>query len=379
MRILLSQYHDKSGWSQKLPAWNSEQTLVLAFFSPQTAAQQPQWLVDLQKQFPQAKIIGCSTAGEIFGSQIDDNGVSVAVTQFDKTKIQLRSVHIQSAEDSFNAGKKLAASLLAPELKGVLVISEGLKVNGSALIGGINSVLPKDVVVTGGLAGDASRFQQTWTINEGKIADGYVTAVGFYGNSIHIGHGSQGGWDIFGPERMITRSKDNVLYELDGKPALDLYKEYLGERSKELPSSGLLFPLQIRASQQSDHHLVRTILAVNEQEKSLTFAGDMPEGWNAQLMKANFDRLIEGASTAAEQSSYVTQNPMLAISISCVGRRLILGNRAEEEVEATLEKLPAGTQQVGFYSYGELSPNSKLSNCELHNQTMTITTISEAA
>jgi hypothetical protein len=210
---------------------------------------------------------------------------------------------------------------------------------------------------------------------------GYVTAVGFYGDHIRLGHGSKGGWDKFGPERQVTKSIGNVLYELDGRPALGLYKEYLGDRASGLPATGLLFPLAIRTSQAEGKVLVRTILAVDEATQSMTFAGDIPEGVFAQLMRANFDRLIQGASEAAtltfdhHNGSY-SDSPTLSIAISCVGRRLVLGERTEEEIEATLEILPKGSRQIGFYSYGEISPY-KSGACDLHNQTMTLTTIAE--
>jgi hypothetical protein len=206
----------------------------------------------------------------------------------------------------------------------------------------------------------------------------FVTAAGLYGDHVRVGHGSKGGWDQFGPERVVTRSKGNVLYELDHKPSLQLYKEYLGERASGLPATGLLFPLSIRVGATSDKRLVRTILAVDEDTQSLTFAGDIPEGAFAQLMHANFDRLIQGASDASSsvQSNVHGSSDTLAVAISCVGRRLVLGERAEEETEATLDALPPCTQQIGFYSYGELSPYAT-GRCDLHNQTMTLTTISE--
>jgi hypothetical protein len=209
---------------------------------------------------------------------------------------------------------------------------------------------------------------------------GFVTAVGFYGDRIHIGHGSKGGWDRFGPERRVTKSRGSILFELDGRPALQLYKEYLGERANGLPATGLLFPLALRCDQSDSKSLVRTILAVNEGEQSLTFAGDIPEGAFAQLMKANYDRLVQGASEAASSTklSGDGDSSTLAIAISCVGRRLVLGERTEEETEATLDVLPKGTQQIGFYSYGEISPYTT-GTCDLHNQTMTLTTLSEAA
>ncbi len=209
-----------------------------------------------------------------------------------------------------------------------------------------------------------------------------MTAVGFYGDHIQVGHGSKGGWDKFGPERQVTKSSGNVLYQLDGRPALELYKEYLGERASGLPATGLLFPLAIRTSQTEGKVLVRTILAVDEATQSMTFAGDIPEGVFAQLMRANFDRLIQGASEAAtltinSHNSLPSNSPTLCIAISCVGRRLVLGERSEEEVEAALEILPKGSRQIGFYSYGEISPYQS-GTCDLHNQTMTLTTITEA-
>jgi hypothetical protein len=239
------------------------------------------------------------------------------------------------------------------------------------------------MIVTGGLAGDGSSFKTTWVIFQGKIYYNAIVAAGFYGDHIHIGYSSRGGWDIFGPERRVTRSQNNVLYELDNKPALALYKEYLGEKASELPASGLLFPLAIWTDKDSARKLVRTILGVDENTQSLTFAGDIPTGSTAQLMRANFDRLITGAGEAGEIANDSLKipasnntNPILAIAISCVGRKLLLGERTEEETEATLESLPKDTQQIGFYSYGELSPYGS-GSCDLHNQTMTLSILCE--
>jgi hypothetical protein len=205
-----------------------------------------------------------------------------------------------------------------------------------------------------------------------------VTAVGLRGDDVVVGSGSFGGWDPFGPERLVTRSKGNILYELDGQPALALYKEYLGDRAGGLPATALLFPLAIRATSEGPHRTVRTILAVDETDQSMTFAGDVPEDWRAQLMHANKDRLVEGAMRAASMSVVSTSGPCLAVAISCVGRRLVLGDRVEDEVEATLDALGSGgdAKLVGFYSYGEIAPH-ELGACDLHNQTMTITTIAE--
>ena len=260
----------------------------------------------------------------------------------------------------------------------VLVISDGLKVNGTELVRGLVKHLPPGVAVTGGLAGDGARFEQTLVCLDGLPEAETIAVIGFYSSRLHVGYGSLGGWDPFGPERLITRAKGNVLYALDGQSALALYKQYLGEHAADLPASGLLFPLSLRTKDRKSV-VVRTILAVSEAEQSLTFAGDVPEGAYARLMKANFERLIDGAIGAA-QTSYEAigaHSPDLAILISCVGRKLLLKQRTEDEVEGVRDILGEHTTMTGFYSYGEICPAAPLGNCELHNQTMTITTFAE--
>lgn len=375
------QYRLHEGWSvQSFPSCSSEHTLVLLFGAPELQ-DAPELFKELIEAYPHATYIGCSTSGEIFGTDVHDQSLSVAVVSFEHTQIRSVYLPINDMADSHSVGKELASRLQDEALKGVFILSDGLAVNGSQLVEGINTVLPSNVIVTGGLAGDGDRFQKTWILKEGLPCTGYISAIGLYGSRIQIGHGSKGGWDIFGPERRVTRSESNVLYELDGKPALALYKTYLGERAKDLPASGLLFPIALRNDKATEKHLVRTILSVNEEDQSLTFAGDIPEGSQVQLMKANFERLIQGAEDAAMMTQNRGQNGdnMLAIAISCVGRRLVLGQRIEDEVEATFEEFPKNTQQIGFYSYGEISPYvEKQGTCSLHNQTMTLTTFHES-
>lgn len=378
MQLSTLSYSAAEGWSDDLPAIDSERTLVVAFGSPEFGADTRPF-DDLRRAFPTSRIVGCSTAGEIIGTDLRDGSVVVAAARFDSSTLRAASATVGSADDSFAAGQDIAHQLSSPALRGVLVLSDGLTVNGSELVRGLNAVLPPSVVITGGLAADGDRFGSTWVLDDGTPATGIVRGVGFYGDDLRLGHGSMGGWDIFGPERTITRSRANVLFELDGRPALDLYKTYLGDLSSGLPATGLLFPLAVRPSEGADQSLVRTILAVDEAEQSMTFAGDVPEGWRAQLMRANVDRLIGGAADAASltRESDAGGGPTLALGISCVGRRLVLGERTQEEIEATIDCLPAGVQQIGFYSYGEISPHAS-GLCELHNQTMTLTTIREA-
>jgi hypothetical protein len=365
------------GWSVPVfPPLDSDRTLLVAFGAA-GYMDDPGPLKALIAAYPRARTIGCSTAGEIFGNSITDGTLSVAICKFDQTELRSASAPVLETSGSEAAGRALATQLMAPDLRGVIVISDGLNVNGTELLRGLNAILPPSVVVTGGLAGDGSRFARTWVLHEGAPVSGRVCAVGLYGERVTIGHGSKGGWDIFGPERVITRSAGNVLYEIDDRPALGLYKEYLGDLASGLPATALLFPLSMRRSRTEETRLVRTILGISEQDRSMTFAGDVPEGSLVQLMRANFDRLIDGAIEAARLTRSAEPDPeSLTIAVSCVGRRLVLGERAEEEVEAVLDTLPPKAHLVGFYSYGEISPYAT-GRCELHNQTMTLTQLSE--
>ncbi len=365
------------GWSQPLPPLDSEQTLILAF-ADRRFSDQPEPLRELARRYPRAAILGCSTAGEIRDGHIGDGGIAVAIARFRQTRLRAVCAPLAPDGDARSTGIALARMLTGPNLRAILVLSEGLRVNGSALVAGINTALPASVVVTGGLAADGERFGHTWVLGGGEARSGQVSAVGLYGDALRIGHGSRGGWKIFGPERRITRAVGNVLHELDGRPALALYRQYLGDLADALPASALRFPLAVRAGTDDQRRLVRTVLAVDDRQGSMTFAGDIPEGCLAQLMHANLDHLVDGAEEAAELARRRGgEHPGLAIAISCVGRRMVLGERSEEEIEATLESLPPETRQIGFYSYGELSPY-ETGSCDLHNQTMTLTTIAEA-
>lgn len=366
-----------SGWSGPLPGFLDSPRTLVTVWGPSGWESVESPLREVLDTFPNSAIIGCSTAGEILGDTIADGSVTVAVLRFKSVDVRLASRPVREPAESAETAAGLARDLAGPDLRGVFALSDGLRVNGSLLASGFNRALPPGVVVTGGLAADDDRFQRTWVMAGGLPQEGIVAAAGLYGAALRVGHGSRGGWDIFGPERVITASRDNVLFELDGRPALGLYKEYLGDLAAGLPGTALLFPLAVRTDW-SDEVVVRTILGVDEVHNALTFAGDVPRGAIAQLMRANFDRLVDASAAAAAGALPAENGPVACFAVSCVGRRLILGERTEEELEASLDALPAGALQVGFYSYGELSPLAT-GACDLHNQTMTVTTFAEAA
>ncbi|MDD5064082.1 MAG: FIST C-terminal domain-containing protein [Phycisphaerae bacterium] len=378
MKIIQKHWTEGTGWQTLSANGVSEQVQLVLVFGDNTVLRQESRLQEIKQFFPQGRIIGCSTAGEIIGRRVFDNSLTATGVFFENTRLQFAETTLNNMEESFNAGKKLCEALDPNGLSHVFVLSEGLNVNGSELVKGLRSKLPVNVAVTGGLAGDQDRFKETMVLIDNVLRKNAVAVIGFYGDSLRIGYGSKGGWDSFGPDRRVTRSKANILYELDGQAALELYKKYLGEQANGLPATGLLFPLSISLNG-GGKRVVRTILSVNENDGSMTFAGDVPEGNCARLMKANFERLVDGAAESAKQSLTLgSPAPDLAILVSCVGRKLVLKQRIDEEIECVQDTLGAGTALTGFYSYGEICPiGPDEKQPELHNQTMTITTFSE--
>jgi hypothetical protein len=350
--------------------------LVLCFGAPQ-ALEQSEAPRHMKLRYPEAVIASCSTGGEIFGADVFDDSVSALALSFEHTSVSAVSVRLEQAGGETAAGQQLARTLFRRDLAAILIFSDGTQVNGSALIRAVRDVTGPGVVVTGGLAGDGPHFVRTLTGLDGDVTPGQICAIGLYGARIRIGHGSAGGWDVFGPVRTVTKADGTRLYELDGRPALDLYKAYLGEEALRLPGSALLFPLQIFAPGDGSGAIVRTVVGVDEYAKAMVFAGDIPQGWSARLMKCNFDRLVHGAADAAQQAHSAGAIGVAAILVSCIGRKLLMGQRIGDEVEAVQRVLGADAAISGFYSYGEISPHAKSGVCELHNQTMTITTLWE--
>ncbi|MEK7571220.1 MAG: FIST N-terminal domain-containing protein [Patescibacteria group bacterium] len=381
MKVSQKKWTQQTGWVVLRSEFAEKPQLVL-IFGARTLLSDATHFDKIHAMYPEAHILSASTAGEICSDEVLDNSLIVTAVYFEKTTLQFAKESITDPEQSLEVGKKLASALPHEGLTHVMVFSDGLKVNGTPLVQGLGEVLPPNVSVTGGLVGDGSDFKLTLVGLDEAPAEGRVIVLGFYGNSLKVGYGSLGGWDPFGPQRTITKAKNNVLYELDGKNALTLYKEYLGELAKELPASGLLFPLSLSVTDKSGKQVqvVRTLLNIDETEQSMIFAGDMPEGIKAQLMKANFERLIDGAQQAASMSieSLVGAKPDLAILISCIGRKLVLKERTVEEIEAVRSIVGEQTVLAGFYSYGEICPTAATEKqCQLHNQTMTITTFKE--
>lgn len=347
---------------------------ALAYFETQTLADA------LKALAPKAALAGCSTAGEIAVDRVYNDSCIITAIKFDDTHVKAVTTALADMADSFEAGARLGALLSHQHLTGVFILGTGVAINGSALVTGIESSLPKNVSISGGLAADAGAFKKTWTIGPAGSSDKHVVAVGLYGDNVQLSYGTFAGWEPFGPSRKVTRCDQNVLFELDGGRALDIYQRYLGDYAKDLPSSGLLFPFAMLNCEHEKNGIFRTILAIDEVEGSLTLAGDIDPNGYLKLMHSSTDKLINGAEAAAKTAKKThptNHGESLAILVSCIGRKLVMGDRIDEEVEVVADTLGKDTHITGYYSNGEIAGTEFHTECRLHNQTMTITWISE--
>lgn len=374
--MLVSQLQYKSGhWHRDADGEASHAQLVLVF-GDRMVLRAGGYLPELQRMFPAAEVVCCSSGGDIKGASATEGGLVATAIAFGRATLKVVEEAVSCVGDSEDAGARVGRRLLEDGLRHVFVLCEGLNINGSALARGLDGSLPDSVSVSGGLAGDGEHFVETVVGVGGRVHARRVVGIGFYGEHLEVGVGSFGGWEPFGPDRLVTRADGNVLYELDGRPALDVYQELLGPFGYALPASGLLFPLKIRRSV-TGQGVIRTILGVDEGARSVTFAGDVPEGWTARLVRTQLDALIAAAGTAADRSRVpgASGPPDLTLAVSCIGRRLLLQQRVDEELQQV--QLALGSRVLaGFYSYGELAP-ARNGSCELHNQTMTLTTLRE--
>ncbi|MCF6255013.1 MAG: FIST C-terminal domain-containing protein [Gammaproteobacteria bacterium] len=378
MKIEQMQWTESTGWSSEIPgALATDANLVLVFGS--TEHLKNKWhITNIRKAYPNALISGCSTAGEIFDATVLDGSLSVTAIHFEHTQLQTTHTRINNPEDSFRCGKKLAQTISHQGLRHVFVLSDGLNTNSNELISGLNEQLPSGVTITGGLSGDAGHFEETLVLWQDKAQPHVVTLIGLYGKALKIGFSSLGNWGSLEPEHTDTHASSNTRYEMDGKSALELYKSHLGEHAAYLPTTNTQPPVDIHFADRAARP-AKTSLTTDENEQSMTFTDNIPEGSHTHLTKENVNRPADDTIAATKTSPPTLNKPSaeLAILISCVRRKMAFRQKTKKEIEGIREMLGAQPTLTGFYSYGEISPFSPDTKRESHNQTMTITILSE--
>ncbi len=328
----------------------------------------------LSQKFPDLDIVFISTGGSITDDdQIVDSPYAVLL-HLEKSRLVSSIYSFDDYEDETTLGEHIISATCHEELKYIMLFTVGNEHNIGSVLRGLDENLNKKISISGGIAADSTRFDQSLVGLNGTVNNHSIVSIAFYGQDLKVKTNYSGGWIPFGPSRTVTRSEDNVLYEIDGQPALDLYKKYLGEEhTAKLPESALYFPLQVDRDGKSEP-IARTVLSIDEESKTMHFAGDIPQDVPVRLMRTTLEEIILAAGNTLHDSP--TEEVEVTLLISCIGRRLLLEQRIEEEIEEVRDHVPNDSFIFGYYSYGEISMNS-IHKGEIYNQTMTITTFSE--
>jgi hypothetical protein len=230
----------RTSWRTQRGSSGGRADLVL-YFGDLEALQCGSRFAELRAAYPDARIVGGSATASILGAAKNERNVVAAAASFAGTRVSVAQRADVGGADSRACGEAIGHALAAPDLAGVFVLADGMRVNGSGLTAGLNHALGDACPVAGGMTSDCDRIEAL-VAADAPPASGVVAAVGFYGRSIRLAHGNACGWDAFGPRRRISRASGNVLFELDDKPAFALYERYLGEEISVAPARASFFP-----------------------------------------------------------------------------------------------------------------------------------------
>jgi len=324
---------------------------------------------ELLSMLPQAKILGTTTNGEISPQGSLDHSTVISISVFEKTKI---STQLQVAsETSFTDGQTMIRSFPDnSDLKLLITFADGLNTNGEEYLNGISSI-NKDVIVSGGMAGDYGKFQETYVFTEKGITSNGRVAAGFYGDSLNIHTDYSFNWETVGRKHIIGKSIQNRVYEISGMTAVDFYKHYLGDNIESiLPAVGIEFPLIFKVN---GIKTARAVLTKHE-DGSLSFAGNLTEGTTVQLGYGDVQLIIQ---KGLENIKNIIKAPIESIFIySCMARKYLLKNDINLEILPLQKIAPIS----GFFANGEFYQRSEppYSKPQLLNQSMSLLALSES-
>ncbi len=339
--------------------------------------------------FGDVAMAGGTTAGEISGDGFSENSVVVLALKSDALRF-VTDVYtgmrgneygcalnfVQAVKGRFHDGNALS----------LFVFPDGMGGDGVRVIEGLQAGMSHPIEIVGGFLGDNDRFFRTFQYCNGKVYQNAITGlliIAPSGLDVKTGTGVGSGFASIGNSMCCTESSGNVIEEIDHEPALDLYMELLGEgRSRRLPEVCLEYPFGLIESTAQrpgpPYFQIRCGLSVDYEKKTITLAGAVPKGSAMTLTSGSRGDLINGARTAAERARDCLKGykPELIVVFSCVGRKIVLGRRVEEEVKVVKEVLGMSTPVIGFYTYGEIGPvdimTEDLTDVRFHNETLVV-------
>lgn len=326
-------------------------------------------------------LVGCSTAGEILTHGPSRRSVAVMAVASDKLQTST-GIGLSLSQNPRQAGQDAARQAVSAKLTsphGLIMFPDGLTGNAADVIRGVQDVLGLSFPIAGGSAADDFAYKQTYQYYQGRAYSDAVVGVLLAG-SIAVGIGARHGWQPLGKPRRVTRAMANIVQELEGHSAVNLYETYFGQaaqsfKSGSLPALSVLYPLGLPIPGEEEY-LLRNVLKVDP-TGSLIYAGEIPEGSEVRLMMGSKERALEAAKKAAELAlmSISPRMPSFALVFSSCSRSRLFGQRAAEEVHAIRQVLGPNVPLAGFYDYGEQAPLSATGFRGLsyfHNETLVV-------
>jgi len=378
MILELCSYSRSDGWSGKFPtALDSPQTLLL-LFADAALLEKGQLQEEIGKAFPQAVLIGCSTISPIANGQIVYHGAVLAICQFEKSTLKTAMQSLQTPAESRQAGETVGKALYRPDLRQVLLFGDDQVLNANEFMNGLNSAAPQPVQISGGMASHPDFADGTRLLVLGRqVKSQAVGAVGIYGEMLHAAQVEDVGLMTHSKFYTITQAENRVIYEVDKRPALEIYREFLGVLAPHLEFMHV-FPVGFYAQPLAPLKVVRSVLGVDEKQKALIFASDLPAEKTIRFMVGLPTQFVDSAKRVASQVSEQMgqKQRLLALTVSCASREFALGDDVDKEPAAVYNHLPPNTTQIGFYAYGEIAWGGT-GTCELHNHTINVTLLGE--
>jgi hypothetical protein len=343
--------------STSLPPVDSASTLILLCTSNPTPALTPA-LAQIRSHYARSPILTFAGTAPMHAGHLHPGELTFAATTFARATLSSASAPLRNISDSCNAGKFLGLQLAKPGLRAVILTSTTSIINADALIEGLYAELGSTTLF--GALAPTPHISPAHT-NEHAT----VSAVGLFGDSLRIGTGVRLGLEPFGPPRHINISNGTIITQIDGRPALEVYKRLLGPKAAQLPGAALLFPLVIKVP---GGLLTRAVTQIDESTGSIHTTAPIPQGTYVHLARAEFDSLINASSEAAWEAAQGTDDltgvgssggsrgACLGLTLACSGRHLLLGQRADEEASAAMLALPRGSAHLGCYTGAVIAP-----------------------
>ncbi len=320
------------------------------------------------------QIAGCSSFAEINSEEgLDQSVTAMGITGLSCTTLKVDSM----MPDSRQAGRSIGAQ--AKELEASLLITfpDGMQGNTAEYIRGIQDILGAEFPIVGGVAAEHLAFQRTNEFYNREVLTGGAVAVAIRG-AVTLGTSARSGFQPVGGLRTITKVEgQHLILELDGQPALRIYKDFLGDTPANPQMVGIQFPLLLVFDVAGSHmtsddrvHVVRVVRSLDEEKGGLLLGGEVAVGMQVHLTRTVKDDLLRGAVEAVEEACKKVPRPDVAFIFGCAGRKLLLGPHYQQEMAGAFARLGREVPKVGFYTYGELSPVHNVTI--YHDETFTI-------